>query len=84
MASVLSAVVELEPVGPYTRSELADAAGVPLKDLYLSDTLAALTEIGVLDRVDDGGEATYVIDDDSPVYERAADFEQVLAESVEP
>lgn len=65
MASVLGAIVELEPTESYTRSELADVAGVPFKELYLSNTLGVLTEIGVLDRVDGDSEATYTIDDDS-------------------
>jgi len=83
MAPVLGAIVQLDPEAVHTRSELADAAGVPLKDLYLADTLTALTDAGVLDPVNSGGESAYTIDDDSAVYERAADFEQALAETVD-
>ncbi|WP_229113051.1 hypothetical protein [Halapricum desulfuricans] len=83
MASVLGAIVELEPGESYTRAELADAAGMSLKDLYLSETLTALTGVGLLNRDEGEGEATYAIDDDSPVYERAVDFEQALTENTE-
>lgn len=82
MAPLLGAIVHLDATDSHTRSELADAAGIPLKDLYLSGTLSALTDIGLLERVDDGGEATYVIDDESPVYERVVDFETALSETV--
>ncbi|QSG09226.1 hypothetical protein [Halapricum desulfuricans] len=80
MALVLGAIVELDPAESYTRAELADAAGMSLKDLYLSETITALTDIGLLDRDESDGEVTYAIDDDSPVYERAVGFEQALTE----
>lgn len=83
MASALGAIVHLDTDGTYTRSELADAAGVPLKDLYLADTLSALADIGVLERIDSDGESMYAIDDRSPVYERAADFEQAIAATLD-
>ena len=83
MASVLGAVVQLDVDDAYTRSALADAAGVPLKELYLADTLTALTDVGVLERVDSDGESTYTIDDSSVVYERAAELEQALAASID-
>jgi len=83
MAPVLGALIQLDTGETYTRAELADAAGVPLKDLYLADTLAALADVGVLERIDGDGEARYAIDHQSTVYERAADFEQALAETVD-
>jgi len=83
MAPVLGAIVQLDADAVYTRSELADAADVPLKDLYLADTLTALTDVGVLERVDSDGESAYAIVDGSAVYERAADFEQSLAETID-
>lgn len=83
MAPVLGAIVQIDTDETYTRAELADAAGVPLKDLYLADTLAALGDVGVLERVDGDDESRYAIDHNSTVYERAADFEQALAETVE-
>ena len=81
MAVLLGAIVRLDTTDSYTRSELADAAGIPLKDLYLSETLTALTDVGVLEPVEDGDETAYVIDDESPVYERAVDFETTLTET---
>ena len=53
---------------------------MPLKELYLSDALADLVEIGLLESVPDADEETYVIVDDSTVYERAAAFEAAVRE----
>ncbi|QCC49996.1 hypothetical protein [Halapricum salinum] len=83
-AALIGAVLELDPDHSYTRSELADAAGVPLKDLYLSDALDELAAIGLLESVQDAEEATYEIVGDSTVYERAAAFEDAVREQVDP
>ncbi|MFW6435813.1 MAG: hypothetical protein ACOCY1_05470 [Halovenus sp.] len=78
-AALIGAILELDPDESYTRSELADAAGVPLKELYLSDALADLVDIGLLEPVPDAEEATYVVEADSPVYEGARAFETAVA-----
>jgi len=81
-SALVDAVLELDPDRTYTRSELADAAGVPLKELYLSDALGVLVDIGLLESVSEAEEATYVIADDSAVYERAAAFEAAVREQL--
>lgn len=77
-AALISTIVQLDVNERYTRSDLADAAGVPLKELYLSDTLGELVTIGLLERVADADEATYVIEDDSEIYERALAFDAAV------
>jgi hypothetical protein len=88
-AALVGAILQLDANDHYTRSELADEAGVPLKDLYLSDALAELVDAGLLESVTDAEEATYAIDADSPVYETAAAFDdavqgQLQADSQQP
>lgn len=78
-ASIVGAVLDLDAEKIYTRSELAEAAGVPLKELYLSETVSTLADVGLLRPVDNEGELTYAIEDGSDVYERAAAFEEVVA-----
>jgi hypothetical protein len=82
-AALIGAIVELDSDRQYTRSKLADAAGVPLKELYLSDALDDLVEIGLLQSVPGAEEATYVVADDSAVYERAAAFEDAVREQLD-
>lgn len=83
-AALIGAVVELDADQSYTRSELADAAGVPLKELYLSDALGELVEIGLLDSIPEADEETYVIEADSVVYEHAAAFETAVRDQLTP
>lgn len=78
-AALIGTVLELDPDETHTRSELAAAAGVPLKELYLTDTLAMLVDIGLLDRVDEADEATFEIADEATAYRRAADFKTAIA-----
>jgi len=79
-SALVGAILELDPDRTYTRSALADAAGVPLKELYLSDALGVLVEVGLLESIPEAEEATYAIADDSAVYERAAAFEAAVRE----
>lgn len=79
-AALIGAIIQLDASDSYTRSELADAADVPLKELYLSETLADLAEIGLLEPVPEAEEATYVIDDTSAVYEQAAAFDRAATD----
>jgi hypothetical protein len=84
-ASVIAGLLAVDPEKVYTRSELAEAAGVPLKTLYLVDIFEELDAVGMLDRVDETGaesEASYRINDDSDVYRAAKQFDQVVAESL--
>ncbi len=78
-AAVLGAVVAQAPNGTYSRSDLATAADVPLKTLFLADTLDELARAGLLVRVDDrdrDSEARYRIDAESPLYEAAVAFDE--------
>jgi hypothetical protein len=83
-AALVGAILQLDADDHYTRSELADAAGVPLKELYLSDALSELVDAGLLESVSDAEEATYVIDADSSVYEAATAFDDAVAEQLPP
>lgn len=82
--ALFAALVELESDREHTRAEIADAAGVPLKTLYLADTLESLVEVGLLDRLGDEGEETsYVIDGTHPALEAARAFDGAVATAVE-
>jgi len=81
-AAVIAGLMDIDPETEYTRSELADAVGLPLKTLYLIETLDDLEAAGMLERVDDveaESEATFVLDEDSEVYETARQFGETLA-----
>lgn len=79
-AALLGAIVDLDEGPTYTRSELCSAADVTMKELYLSDALPGLVEMGVLDTVETDGEATYTIDTDNAVYEAAVRFERAATQ----
>jgi len=76
-ASLIGATLELDPDERVTRSELATAAEVPMKRLYLEDTVSELVELGVLEAVDTESEPVYTVNDDSDVLQAAARFEEV-------
>lgn len=82
-ARLLGTVLELDPDDTYTKSDIASAADVPMKRLYLSDALAGLVEVGVLDAVDDGEEATYEVDPESVVYQEAAAFGDAVTSRID-
>lgn len=80
-ATVIAGLLSLDSGREYSRSELADAAGIPLKTLYLVDTLEDLEQAGMLDRVNDVGddqEAHFVIDEDSDIYQAALAFDRAF------
>ena len=80
-ALVLAAVVDLDADRTYSRSTLAEAAGVPHKTLFLADTLETLASAGLLERVDDRGadsEARYRLDDGSALYEAAVAVDEAV------
>jgi len=80
-APLIATLVDLDPGREYTRSDLAEAADVPLKTLYLVETLEDLVAAGMLDRVEDGedSEAVYVVDGDSEVLAAARAFDDAVA-----
>lgn len=84
-AAVIAGLLEIEPDTEYTRSELADAVGLPLKTLYLIEILDTLETAGMLDRVDDveaESEACFKINSNSDIYEAAMEFGSTLSGSL--
>jgi len=84
-ATVIAGLLAVDPDREYTRSELAEAVGIPLKTLYLIGIFDDLKTAGMLQRVDnpdDDSEARFVIDDDSQVYQAAERFGITLAENL--
>jgi len=78
-AAVIDAALELDPADRYTKTELSDAAGVPLKTLYLDGTLEELVAVGLLEKHgDEGEETTFSVDDGSPVFEAARAFDDAV------
>lgn len=85
-AKLIEALVDLDGNREYTRSELADAAGVALKTLYLDDTIGDLVDAGMLDRVDDEDEDTearFVLNRDSDGLAAARQFDRALAANLD-
>lgn len=81
-AGIIANVLALDPDEEYTRSELASAADVPLKTLYLLDTLDQLETAGMLQRVDQvdaESEPCFVIDTESELYRAAVEFGETFA-----
>jgi len=80
-AAVVGTVLELDPETRYTKTELSDAAGVPLKTLYLDGTLDELVDIGLLEKHDrDGEETVFSAAADSGVYQAATAFDDAVSE----
>ncbi|CCQ34865.1 hypothetical protein HLRTI_002808 [Halorhabdus tiamatea SARL4B] len=79
-ASLIGATLELDPEETVTRSELATAADVPMKRLYLEDTVSDLVRLGVLEAVDTESEPVYTVNDDSDILAAAARFEEIATE----
>jgi hypothetical protein len=81
--ALFGALVALEADEEYTRSDIADAADVPLKTLYLADAMEDLVDVGALSHIDEEGEeATFVLNADSPVVQAAREFDDVVAEQL--
>lgn len=78
-ALLIDALLALDGETTHTKTDIAEAADVPLKTLYLSDVLEECADLGVLQRVetDDGetGEPRYRIDEDSDILAAAAAFD---------
>lgn len=78
-ASLIDTLLGLDPDGEYTKTELSDAADVPLKSLYLDGTLDAIVELGLLDKDDREGEATlFTVNDESDAFAAASAFDIVV------
>ncbi|WP_324756859.1 hypothetical protein [Haloarcula montana] len=83
-AAVIDAALRLDPEEAYTKTELSDAAGVPLKTLYLDGTLEDIVDIGLLTKDDpEGEEATFAVDIDSEVYQAASAFDDAVVKHLQ-
>lgn len=84
-ASLIATLVDLDPQREYTRSDLAEQADVPLKTLYLVDTLEELVDVGMLERLDDRAEDTearFVLNEDSDALAAARTFDRAIADQL--
>jgi hypothetical protein len=84
-AELIGALLQLDD-DVYTKTELAEAADVPLKTLYLNDMLETFADIGILERADGDGdetEACYCVNQDSDLLEAAAAFDDAYRTSRE-
>ena len=83
-AAVIDAALRLDPEERYTKTELSDAAGVPLKTLYLDGTLEDVVDIGLLKRHDaEGEETTFSVDTDGEVYQAATAFDDAVVKRLQ-
>ncbi|WP_254271718.1 hypothetical protein [Haloarcula marina] len=77
--AVIDAVLRLDPAETYTKTELSDEAGVPLKTLYLDGTLGHLVEMGFLEKhAEEGEEAVFSADTSTDVYQAALAFDAAV------
>jgi len=86
-AQLLAGLVDLEADAVYAKSELAEASGVPMKTLYLTEFLADLEDLGVLARVesgDDDAETEFRLRGDSDVLAAAREFDRAVAAAQAP
>ncbi|QPV63463.1 hypothetical protein I7X12_02165 [Halosimplex litoreum] len=67
-ADLLETLTELNAERAYTRSDLSERSGVPLKTLYLDGLLDEFVDLGALVRADDEAD-----DESEPQYRVAAD-----------
>lgn len=83
-ARLIGTLLELDTGETYTRSEIADRAGVPLKTLYLNDLLAECVDLGVLAESGSGtesptgGESEYHVLTGSSLLEAATAFDDAF------
>jgi len=84
-AQLVGTLVDLDTDVVYSRSEIAEAADLPLKTLYLAETLEELAATDMLDRVDDpddDSEACFRVNKDSDALAAARAFDAAVAEEL--
>jgi len=80
MPTIIDTILTLDTDRTYTRSELAEASGIPLKTLHLMDDVAYAVEIGLLEKhEEDGEEVAYSVDADSEVLDTARAFGEAVS-----
>jgi len=79
VATIIDALLRLDPQETYTRPELAAETGLPLKTLHLLDDVEGVVELGMLEKHDpDGAEVRYSINADSDVLAKAREFDEAV------
>ena len=79
-ATVIDTILRLDVEETYTKTALSEAAGVPLKTLYLDGTLEELVTVGLLEKHEAEGEETvFAVDDGSAAFEAAKAFDTAAA-----
>jgi hypothetical protein len=80
LPTIIDTVLSLDTDRTYTRSELAEASGIPLKTLHLKDDVAYAVELGMLAKHDDDGEeVAYSVNPDSDVLDAARAFGEAVS-----
>lgn len=75
-ATLVATLLEIDDKNEYTKTELSDRAGVPLKSLYLNGTLDAIVDLGLLEKQDrPSEEPLYTVATGSDVFEAALAFD---------
>ncbi|AUG47632.1 hypothetical protein BVU17_08940 [Haloarcula taiwanensis] len=83
-ATVIDTLLRLDADETYTKTALSEAAGVPLKTLYLDGTLEELVTVGLLEKHEaDGKETLFSVDNGSEAFEAAKAFDAAAATSGE-
>ena len=73
--TIINTALSMEADERYTRSELAEETGIPLKTLHLMDDVEHVIDLGVLEKHDsDGEEVSYSVNTDSKVLQTARKF----------
>lgn len=78
--TIISTALRMDANERYTRSELAEETGIPLKTLHLMDDVEHVIDLGVLEKHDtDGEEVSYSVNSDSEVLQTAREFGDAVA-----
>jgi hypothetical protein len=82
-ADLVATLLELDREAVYTRSEIADRAGVPMKTLYLDETLEAFADAGMLERVEsEETEPAFTVREGTPLA-AAREFDDAVTEHLQ-
>ena len=77
--AVIDTLLRLDPETTYTKTELSNEAGVPLKTLYLDGMLDHLVEMGFLEKQQqEGEEILFSVDSETAVFEAAVAFDEAI------
>lgn len=75
VAAIIDTALTMDTDEVYSRSELADMTGIPLKTLHLMDDVEQVVDLGVLDKHEnEGEEVAYSVNEDCAVLTKAREF----------